>query len=396
MKVAQIYSLLNTVTSEVLGKSDIVTEDLSNTVDMGNEVFNNGDVDNYVKSLINHIGQVIFSNREYAGNAPSVLMDGWEYGSVLEKITAEIPEATENASWNLEDKKAYPYDTFYKPTVSAKFYNSKNTFEIPMSFTEMQLKESFSNAQQLNGFLSMIETAIRKSMTIKTDSMIMRTINNMIGQTFHAEHPDITDGNYSAVSGIKAVNLLKLFNDKFNSAEGATKLTAEQALTSPEFIRFATFEIGMYKDRMSKISSLFNVGGKDRFTPFDMLHIILLSDFANSAKIYLQSDTFNRDLVALPNAETVPYWQGSGTDYGFSKVSDIHVNIKTGDATTAEIIASGILGVMFDRDALGVCNVNERTTTAYNPKGEFYSSFYKYDCQYFNDTNENFVVFYVK
>lgn len=395
MKVEQIYSLLNNVTSEVLGKTEVVAEDLSNVVDMGTEVFNSGDVDNYVKSLINHIGKVIFTNREYAGNAPSVLMDGWEYGSVLEKISADIPEATENSSWNLQDKQQYPYDTFYKPSVSAKFFNSKNTFEVPMSFTELQLRESFSNAQQLNGFLSMIESAIRKSMTIKTDSMIMRTINNMIGQTLHAEHPDISDGNYSAVSGIKAVNLLKLYNDKFNSADGATKLTPENCLTDAGFIRFATFEIGMYKDRMSKISSLFNVGGKDRFTPTDALHIILLADFANSAKIYLQSDTFNKELVALPNAETVPYWQGSGKDYSFTNVSDIHVNIKTSDAT-AEITASGILGVMFDRDALGVCNVNERTTTAYNPKGEFYSSFYKYDCQYFNDTNENFVVFYVE
>lgn len=395
MKVEQIYSLLNTVTNEVLGKSDIVAQDLSNVVDLGTEVFDNTNVDNYVKSLIDHIGKVIFVNRQYSGNVPSVLMDGWEYGSVLEKISADIPEATENSSWNLTDKTSYPYDVFYKPSVSAKFYNNKSTFEIPMSFTELQLKESFSNASQMNGFLSMIENSIRKSMTIKTDGMIMSTILNMIGVTLNAEHPDITDGNYSSVTGIKAVNLLKLFNDKFNSGETDTKLTAENALTSPEFIRFATFTIGMYKDRMSKISSLFNVGGKERFTPSDMLHIVLLSDFANSAKIYLQSDTFHNELVQLPNAETVPYWQGSGTDYSFANVSDIHVNIKSGD-TTKEITASGILGVMFDRDALGVCNQNERTTTAFNPKGEFWSSFYKYDCSYFNDENENFVLFYVE
>lgn len=394
MKVEQIYSLLNTVTGEVLGKSDIVAEDLSNVVDLGKEVFSNTDVDNYVKSLINHIGKVIFTNREYSGNVPSVLMDGWEYGSVLEKISADIPEAQENDSWNLEDKKQYPYDTFYKPSVSAKFYNSKNTFEIPMSFTEMQLKESFSNAQQLNGFMSMIDGSIKKSMTIKTDGMIMRTINNMIAQTLHAEFPSVNDGNYSAVSGIKAINLLKLYNDKFNSAEDAKKLTAEQALTSPEFIRFATFELGMYRDRMGKISTLFNIGKKERFTPSDALHVVMLSDFSNSAKIYLQSDTFNKELVALPNAETVPYWQASGTDYSFNNVSDIHVNIKTGNSTS-EIVANGILAVMFDHDALGVCNQNERTTTAYNPKGEFYSSFYKYDCSYFNDENENFVVFFI-
>lgn len=396
MKVEQIYKLLNDVTSEVLGKSDIVAEDLSNVVDVGTEVFNNADVDNYVRSLINHIGKVIFVNREYNGTAPSVLMDGWEYGSVLEKISADIPEAEENASWNLEDKQQYPYDTFYKPSVSAKFFNSKTTFEVPMSFTEMQIKESFSNASQLNGFLSMIENSVRKSMTVKTDGMIQRTINNMIAQTLYAEFPNVEGGNYSEVTGIKAVNLLKLYNEKFNSGENDTKLTVDKALNTPEFIRFAIFEMGMYKDRMSKLSTLFNVNGKARFTPSDYLHIILLSDFARSAGVYLYNANgqFNNDYIQLGEYETVPYWQGSGNDYSFSNVSDIHANIKAGN-TTAEVVASGILGIMFDRDSLGVCNENERTTTAYNPKGEFYSSFYKYDCQYFNDLSENFVVFFI-
>lgn len=390
MKVEQIYKIMNDVTSEVLGKSDIVTEDLSNVVDIGTEVFNNADVDNYVKSLIDHIGKVVFTDRQYKGSVPSVLMDSWEYGSVLEKISADIPEAKENSSWNLVDGQQYPTDVFYKPTVSAKFFNNKLTFEIPMSITEMQLKESFSSAEQLNGFMSMLYSAIQKSMTIKTDSIVQRTINNMIGQTLNSEYADTDTTPYNSKSGIRAVNLLKLYNDKFG-----TTLTADKALTDPSFIRFATFEIGLYTDRMSKISTLFNIGGKERFTPKDMLHVVLLSDFANSAKVYLESDTFHNELVKLPNAETVPYWQGSGTDYSFANVSDLHVNIKTGADTTKEIVASGILGVMFDHDALGVCNQNQRTTTAYNAKSEFYNSYYKFDCSSFNDENENFCVFFI-
>lgn len=390
MTVEQIASLMNNVTSEVLGKSDIVANDLHNVVDIGTEILNANAVDNYVKSLVNHIGKVIFVNRPYSGSVPSVLMDAWEFGSVLEKISAEIPDATENDTWKLTNGTEYKQDIFTAPTVSAKFFNSKSTFEIPMSFTERQLKESFSNAEQLNAFISMIYGAIDKSMTIKTDSLIMRTINNMTAQTLHAEFPAVTDGAYSAVTGIKAVNLLKLYNDK----TGET-LTAEKALYTPSFIRFASYEMGVYKDRLSKISTLFNVGAKARFTPSDMLHIVLLSDFAKAAAAYLESDTFHNELVALPNAETVPYWQGSGKDYSFSNVSDIHVNILNGD-TTAEITASGIIGVMFDRDALGVCNTDRRVTTTYNAKAEFYNNWYKFDASYFNDLNENFVVFFVE
>ena len=50
---------------------------------------------------------------------------------------------------------------------------------------------------------------------------------------------------------------------------------------------------------------------------------------------------------------------------------------------------------MFDRDALGVTNLDRRVTTNYNPKAEFYTNWYKMDAGYFNDTNENFVVFFV-
>jgi hypothetical protein len=390
MTVVQIKDLMNSVTTEILGKGDIVAEDLSNVVDIGKEIFDNTDVDNYVKSLVNHIGKVIFVNRPYTGNIPSMLMDSWEFGSVLEKIQADIPDATENSTWDLQDGKSYDPNVFYKPKVSAKFFNSKVTFEVPMSFTERQVKESFSSAAQLNGFVSMIYNAVDKSMTIKIDSLVMRTMNNMIAQTLHAEFPTVTDGDYKASTGNKAVNLLKLYNDKYTKT-----LTPETAITDPDFIRFASYIMGLYADRLGKLSTLFNVGKKERFTPADMLHVVMLSDFEKAASTYLYSDTWHNENVKLPAAETVPYWQGSGDDYSFAKTSDIHVNISNGSGATVEVVASGILAVMYDRDAMGVCNSDRRVTTQYNAKAEFFNNFYKYDASYFNDLNENFVVFFV-
>lgn len=390
MTVVQIKDLMNSVTTEILGKGDIVAEDLSNVVDVGKEIFDNTDVDNYVKSLVNHIGKVIFVNRPYTGNIPSMLMDSWEFGSVLEKIQADIPNATENSTWDLQDGKSYDPNVFYKPKVSAKFFNSKVTFEVPMSFTERQVKESFSSAAQLNGFVSMIYNAVDKSMTIKIDSLVMRTMNNMIAQTLHAEFPTVADGNYKASTGNKAVNLLKLYNDKYTKT-----LTPETAITDPDFIRFASYIMGLYADRLGKLSTLFNVGKKERFTPADMLHVVMLSDFEKAASTYLYSDTWHNENVKLPAAETVPYWQGSGEDYSFAKTSDIHVTVSDGAGGTVEVVASGILAVMYDRDAMGVCNSDRRVTTQYNAKAEFFNNFYKYDASYFNDLNENFVVFFV-
>ena len=409
MDVKQIYALINSVSGEVLGKTDIVTEDLTGIVDLGNEVFNQNALDNYVKSLVNHIGKVIFVNRPYAGKVPSVLMDAWEFGSVLEKISADVPEAEENDTWNLKDGTEYKQDVFHKPTVTAKFFNSKVTFEVPVSITERQVKESFSNAAQLNGFISMIYAAVEKSMTIKADALIMRTINNMIAETVLADavafgaakSGDMTGADLSSASTARCLNLLKLYNDKYFPATPATggkptpnpdALTAAKAITDPDFIRFASYVMGTYADRLQSISTVFNVGGKERFTPKDMLHVVLLSDFAKAAQTYLYSDTFNRGDVLLPQAETVPFWQGSGKNYDFASTG--HIKVKESGGKDVEI--TGVLGVMFDRDALGVCNLDRRVTTNYNAKAEFFNNYYKFDAGYFNDTNENFVVFFIK
>ena len=378
MKVTQLKDIVNSATSEVLGKTDVVNDDLSNLVDVGNEIFNSDNVDNYVKKLIDRIGQVIFVNRLYAGGVPSVLMDSWEYGSVVEKISADMPEADENDSWNLQDGQTYSQDTFYQPKVSAKFFNSKVTFDVKLSFTTEQVKESFSNVNELNGFISMLETGVKNSMTVKLDGLIMRTINNMTGQILNS------------ANGLQKVNLLT----EYNAVSGQT-LTANKALMDKDFLKFASLTIKKYQARITKMSTLFNAGGKARFTTTDNLHTVLLSDFADSAEVYLMSDTYHNDTVSLPNHETVPYWQGSGKSYAFNDISKIDVKIDAGNKTPKQVTQTGILGVMFDTNALGVSNLNQRTTTSYNARAEFYTNYYKMDAGYFNDLNENFVVFYI-
>lgn len=393
MKIEQVYSLVNASTKDILGETDIVKQDLSNVVDIGNSIINSNNVDNYVKSLVDHIGKVIFVNRPYAGSVPNVLMDKWEFGSVLEKISADLPEAVENKSWELSNGVDYSPNVFYKPTVSAKFYNSKVTFEVDMSFTERQVKESFSNAEQLNAFVSMLYNAVERSMTVKIDSLVMSTINNAIAQVINHAMPDVVDGNYSqATTTPQAINLLKIYNDTFSKT-----LTKVTCLSDVDFLKWCCIMLSTYAKRMSRMSTLFNVGGKPRFTPKEDLNIIMLQDFYANMRVNLASDTYNKEDLLLPtDIITIPYWQGSGNDYSDSKVAKINVAIKTGESTTKDIEMNGIMAVMFDRNALGVCNMDRRVTTNYNPKAEFYNNFYKFDCSYFNDLDENFIVFFIQ
>ena len=388
MEVKQIYEIMNSMTNEYLGDSIVVAEDLSNIVELGQQFENVMGLDNYVRKLPDHVGRVIFVNRKYGGRAPSVLMDGWEYGSILEKISARIPEAVENEDWSLHDGESYDPNVFHAPDVIGEFWNKRTTFEIDMSITEDQVKSSFSSVTQLNGFLSMIQMQIENSLTIKLDALIMRTINNMIGETLYSEVPG---GTYTGRTGVKAVNLLYLYNTEMYGSSTGSYLTADAALHTPEFIKFASMTMANYMDRIKVASTLFNIGGETRFTPDDLLHVVMLAEFKNAANIYLQSDTFHDEYTKLPDAESVAFWQGSGTNFAFSSTSEVNIVTASGHA----VDASGIIAVMFDRDALGVCNQERKVNTHYNEKASFWNYFYKQFAGYFNDTNENFVVFYV-
>lgn len=376
MEINQIYEFVNAATQAALGETAVVQEDLSNIVAVGEAVFNANAMDKYVGALVNRIGQTIFVNRVYQGSAPSVMMDGWEYGSVLQKVSMGLPTATENETWELQNGQSYDPHVFHAPNgVIAKYYNKYVTFEVDMSFTEEQLKASFTSAVQMNGFISMIYTQVENSMTVKLEELIRRCINNMIGVTI----------NSGASS--RAINLLAMY--KMTNPD--TTVTATTAMSDPDFIRYAAYIIKLTYGRMRTMSTVFNEGGQPRHTPADMSHIVLLEDFASGADVFLQSNTFHEELSALPTAERVPYWQGSGTDYDFNSVSSINVKTTAGD----EVAQSGIIGVMFDRWALGVANMERKVTSQWTPNAEFFTNFYKYKAGYFNDFNENFVVFYI-
>lgn len=386
MKITQIHELVNPITSEMIGEEGILQEDLSNVVLVGKQIQNLDDWQNkFVTALVDRIGRFHVVDRPYSGFAPNIMMESWEFGSIMMKIASDMPEATVNESWELTDGASYDPFVYKSNKAYAKFYNGLVTFELDKSIEDRQLKSSFANATQLNAFVSMLFNEVDKSMTVKNDGLKMRTINSLIGDTFYDMN---SGGTYTGAGNTRAINLLYLYNDKFDQ-----ELTAEEAITDAGFLRFASFTMGLYVDRLKKMSTLFNIGGKQRFTPPDLLHVVMLSEFRQAAGVYLYdaANQFNSESIKFPEAETLPFWQASGTDFGFANTSKI--NVVTGSGHS--VVADGILCVMFDHDALGICNENSRVTTQYNPKAEFTNYFYKRDARYFTDSNENFVVFYV-
>lgn len=391
MKITQLAELLNGTLSttgivdQVTGKAAVATEDLSNVVDIGKLVLDytgasNANFDSFMRNLIDQVGKVMFVNRTYTSQAPNILKDGWEYGSILEKVRCEVPDARDNATWDLfnypqDGGAAYP-DPFElsKPSASAKFFNSKATYEVPITLTDVQLREAFQSASQFGSFISMIENRIAMKITLCNDGLIMATIANLMGQKIAAEH--------------NVVNLLELYN-----AVAANTTTAAKALSDKEFLRFASKTIAMYKKYLAGASVKYNEGGYLTFTPADKLRFIANTEFSKALDAYLYSDTYHNEFVNLPGYEEVAYWQGTGTtDDGRLKI-DVKVDVN-GTATAVE--QDGIVAVMFDDEAAAVCNTNYRVTSQYNGRGEYTNYFYKWDAMYMNDVLENCVVFIIE
>lgn len=377
MKVEQIYNIVNELTSQYLGKTEMVNADLSNIIDIGSETINLDNLDKYVNSLIDQIGKITFVNRPYEGLVPSLYRESWRYGAIRQKISYdELPDAEENETWKLQDGQSYDQDVFTAPKVSSTFFSKKVTFDIPMSFAKRQVETAFQNATQLNSFFTMIETAISNSMTLKMDSLAMSVLTNMIGKTI--------------TTNTTAPLVINVAEGSFSPSSTITGLELGRWLQSQDQVRKAIYKIMTWKKRLTRLSKMFNISGSDRFTPYTRIGFVLNDAFAQAAKTFLYSNTYNEEFVHLEGFDSIPYWQTPGTKYDYNDILSFNINIKGVDTPIKD---KYVIGVMFDEYAVGISNLDRRTTSHYNGRAEFFNNWYKFDAGYYNDTSENFIVF---
>lgn len=385
--VKDIHALVNPIFKEQLGLETILAEDLSNLIDVGKEIAN-GDtgVDNYVKAMVHTVGRMNFNDRVYTGGAPDVYRDGWEYGAIREKVRMEPPEAIADPAWDLRNGQSYDDQIFYAPTVKAKFFDKSATYMIPLSFPwEETIKPSLLNASGLARFIAMIETQVTNTRRVQNDALIMRTINNFTAATIASEYPG---GDYAARSGVRAINLLYKYNTEYGGG-----LSKEGCMNDPGFLRYCGRIMKNYVRYLEQQNVLLNIGGTNKFTPRDSLHVVLLKDFESAVETNMQADTWHKDLVELPFHENVVAWQGVGTGFEWTDLSKI--NVTTSEETPHTVTLDNVIGVMFDRDALGITNESDRITTYVSKSADFYTNRYKYKSSYFNDFDEQFIVFFI-
>ena len=401
MKITQIATALNNVINELqVGAQTVdgitvtpqVKEDLSNIVDVGKDVtkFTGGSSDNFdsfVGKLIDQVGKMTFVDRVYTSQAPDIMVDDWTYGSIMMKVRCELPDAQDNATWQLSQYAAgamsdnYP-DPFElsPPDVEAKFYNTKTTYEVPITLCQVQLEQAVRSASDMQRLIAMIENRVQVKRTLCNDGLIMQTITNLMA------------GVIQENSGNRVIDLLGLYNAGPNA--GGTALTAAKALSDSDFLKFATATMTKYKKYLAKASTRYNSGDYVTFTPADRLKFIVVADFAKDVESYLYSGTYHEEFVKMDGYEEVADWGCSGTDADRFKLFKYLGAAPDGTAIPPTLVtADYVVGIMFDEYGAVCANRNDRVTSIYNPRGEYTNFFYKWDAAYINDWMENAVVF---
>lgn len=376
--VTQVYTLVNNVAKMALGQEAISVCDVSSLVALGDTVLSSDkNTDVFMNTLVDRIGRTVFSVRNYTASYPDVVKHPFEFGCIVQKIYVDLPESKVNNAWEIGKNEYVPtYAPVVKPTVKQKLFNGISTWEIDITIPDDILKTAFTNATAMAVMVQAIFTAIDNKMELDLENMVNLTRASFIARKIKGGKP------------CGAINLLKEYNTETNAS-----LTVSSCLRNPDFLKWASMNISLWLNRMSRMSTLFNEESYKRHTPKDDLVFTVLDNFASATSAFLESDTYHNELVKLPRYNTVPYWQGSGVDYDFESVSKINVKLNATDeeATTY----TGVIAVAYDYEALGVTLNNKRETTERNNKDEYTNYYKKANMGYFNDMSENGIVFYI-
>lgn len=379
--VAQIYNLVNSITSQSIGHIGVTATDTSTLVALGDSIISSDkNMDAWCKSLVDRIGKTLVSNVKYTAKRRKMFRSAIEYGIVLQKIYTEMPDSVTNQTWVTDDNARKSPFELNLPKVRQYLFTGLNSFEYPISIPDKAFKTAFTSANAMGSFVESIMSALYNAMEVGIEGTENLAVATFISKKY-AQKDTFPNG---------AVNLLHDYNTATNAG-----LTVSSCLTDSGFLKYASMVINKTVKRMGTFSEVYNnsaeVNGKrvKRFTAPENLCLDVLVDFSTATASYLEADTYHKELVALPNYHEVNYWQSSGTSFSFDDVSAVNTS-EAGEPI------KGILAFAYDVNAIGTTVENRRTATERNNRGAYTNYFEQADIMYFNDLTENAVVFYIE
>lgn len=381
----QIYTIVNEVAKQAMGIDAIAVIDNTGLIALGNTVLgSDATKNNFVNALTDRIGRTIVSFRAYHSHFPDFERDSIEWGNILQKIKIAMPDAEADQSYDLTNGISTDMYKVNKPTANQLLFTTETPWQTHITIHLDMLEKAFINAYEMGAFISSVFGEVQNRIEVAMENLSMDCVNNYVAEVIKEKTNRPS----------RIINLVTEYKDKTGVDHTTEPLNA---LDDEEFLKY-------FVRRVNSLSSVFeymttniyndtaiyegagNSGAYSRHTPKSEQRMMLFIDLVNALKTNINSKAFNMEQVAIDIPfKTVPFWQSLQTPAG--------INVKPASGGTA-ITQSLVMGIMYDREAMGTYKKKYRTsTTPVNSAGLYYNVFYHMITMYFNDLTENAVVF---
>lgn len=385
MDTNQIYSLVNDAVAQGTGQNGLTAIDAQSLISLGNVVLSSSaNTEAFLGTLAQRIGRTILRFRKYNNKLSGLVLDDFEYGAIVQKIRVAMPDAESDQSYGLTDGQAVDHYKVAKPEVLQKLFVTRTPYQFHVTIQREHLREAFMSPEAMGGFISVIFGEVQNAIDYALERLGRAAISNFIAESYTITPGEDEDEEPTYTGKQNVVNLGTLY--KALNTEAAD-WDYDQLLNSDDFHRFAISEINRRADMMEEMSvlNLASTSGEPTFTPRDKMYIFLESGYRRRMETVAQYAAFNERFLDIGAFDTLTYWQNA------SYPRTIQV---TRASDGEDVNMTGIVGVMYDRDALGIYKmIEEVLTTPVNAAGMYYNQYYHERQLWFNDLSENFVVF---
>ena len=369
MTTEQIYALVNEVNAEAFGSNALSAVDTSSLISLGNTVLSSStNTEAFLNTLAQRIGRTILRFREYRNKLGDMVLNDFEYGAILQKIKVIMPQAEEDQMYDLIDGQAIDHYVVAKPDVNQKLFVTRTPYQFHITVQRETLKEAFLSESAMGSFIGVIFGEVRNAIECSLENLSRVTLATAIAET--------------AGTG-RMIDLVSNYNSLYNPSPALDAVTCQN---DPDFMRYAMSVINTTIDAMQDMSTLYNNGSFETFTPKEDMRVKILAPFMRRLETVVEYAAFN-DQFVKPDAQItrINYWQSAQTP-------DSVIIKRPSDGDT--VSRGNVIAMIHDRDAMGVYKIEEDVlTTPVNAAGAYYNTYWHEKQLRFIDPTENFVVF---
>lgn len=375
--------------------------DEATVVDIGKQVTaSNTIAANFISGLIDQCGKIIMESRDYIPELPSLYVDAIDWGGFIEHVHVGLSDVMTDEMWNEVGFVNYSDNVgngtytgpqyaqhiaeiehgFYQPRKHAKIFDQSSSAMVPLSTYRDQLFTAFKSVGELTRFISLLYQSVQNTLRAKAEVYALMLVQSAIAIT--ADHLDGSGSRDHVVH--LCTEFLALTGTDYTS-------TPEAAMLDPVFMAFALSRISEVRDNMTRYSTAFNNGVDVTFTPKDDNKLILISKFTRAAKFGVKANTYHEELLGIGEYDNLTTWQAindtglkafdyaTATTVKVSEPSAIKYRLnKSGSAWTTgdgAYTAQNVIGLMYDKYALGVSLDKQKTTSNYIASNDVWNTF---------------------